>query len=262
MKTWKSSSPPPSQQIQMYSSHIGGNTFLDYEKESDLSLLLKNKKIAVVGPSNNLVGTKSGSYIDSFDIVVRPGQLQKLSENYFEDYGSKTDIVFHSFNVWEKEIALSNIDFLKTLKFVVGCMVCVYECNEYEDFKNKLVENGIKFHKPNDRYIFKLFEEVGTTISCGISSILILLNYEIESLYITGMDFYNMGKYGKVYRDDYYDVVSKNSQGYIKYNESKELSSSDARVDLHDQETQILFLKELVAKDNRIKLDNFLIKNL
>ena len=76
------------------------------------------------------------------------------------------------------------------------------------------------------------------------------------------MNFYNMGKYGRVYRDDYFDNVTKNSHGYLSYNNEKVISDRQARYDLHDQKTQIEFLKKLVVKDKRIILDEYLKKNL
>jgi len=262
MSKWCSSSPPPQEQLRMYSSQIGGDTFIDYEKNEELSELLKGKKIALVGPSTNLKDKKMGSFIDSFDLVIRPGQLTEIPKTEHEDYGSRTDIIFHSFNVWEKIIALKNLDFLSSLKYVIGCMVCVYECGEYKKFMNTLIDSGVKFHKPDDRYIFKNFDAVGTTLSCGFSSLLLLLNYDIDSVYLTGMDFYNMGKYGKVYRDDYYDTVTKNSMGFLGHNDSKNLSPSEARTDLHDQPTQIEYLRELLKTETRIKLDEYLTENL
>lgn len=260
--TWCSSAPPPERQIEMYSKNIGGNTFIDYEKDPELEQLLLNKTIAFVGPSNNIVGKDMGSFIDSHDIVIRPGQLTFLDESLHTDYGKKTDIIFHSFNSWEKEIANSNIEFLQTLKYVVGCMVCISECGGYEKFMNNLISKGIKFHKPNDRYIFRNFRDVGTTLSCGISSLLILLNYDIKSVYITGMDFYNMGKYGKVYRDDYFNTVSKSSRGHIPHNNNHTVSPHAARNDLHNQDVQISHLRKLVSEDKRIILDEYLTNNL
>ena len=54
--------------------------------------LVKNKKVAIVGPSPHLVNTGLGQYIDSHDLVIRINEI--LPSGYFQDYGSKTDIVF------------------------------------------------------------------------------------------------------------------------------------------------------------------------
>ena len=262
MSKWNSSSPPPLEQLRMFSSHIGGDNFIDYEICEELSNLLDNKDIILVGPAPNIKGKGMGEFIDSFDVVIRPGQLTKIPQSEILDYGSKTTIISQSFNIWEKKIALENIDFLKTLDYVIGCMVCCYECHEYDNFVRKLTDNNIKVHKPNDRYIYKLFNDVGTTLSCGISTLLILLNYNVKSIYITGMDFYNMGKYGKVYRDDYFDTVTLNSMGHLRHNDEKTINPSQARVDLHDQLSQIEYLKELIKIEKRIILDDYLKENL
>ena len=127
MSKWNSSSPPPLEQLRMFSSHIGGDNFIDYEICEELSNLLDNKDIILVGPAPNIKGKGMGEFIDSFDVVIRPGQLTKIPQSEILDYGSKTTIISHSFNIWEKKIALENIDFLKTLDYVIGCMVCCYE---------------------------------------------------------------------------------------------------------------------------------------
>ncbi len=262
MNKWVSSSLTPELQMKMYSEYIGGDTFVEYTKDENLAKLINNKKLALVGPSTNLEGSNMGGFIDSHDIVVRPGQLNYLPEDKKNDYGSRIDIVTHSFNIWERELALKNIDFIKTRTYVVGTMVHIDHKIMYENFMDELNKNDVKFHKPDDRYIYKLFYDVGTTPNCGLASLLILLNYDIESIYITGMDFYNMGKYGKVYRDDYFDNVTQNSHGYLSYNNEKIINAKQARFDLHDQKTQIEFLKNLVLQDKRIILDEYLKNNL
>lgn len=262
MNNWVSSSPRPELQMKMYSEFIGGDTFEEYVKNEELEKLIVGKTIALVGPSTNLEGSGMGSKIDSFDIVVRPGQLNEIPKEKHNDYGNKIDIVTHSFNVWERELALKNIDFLKERKFVVGTMVHIDHKLMYENFESELLNNHVKFHKPSDRYIYKLFDEIGTTPNCGFISLIILLNYDIKSIYVTGMDFYNMGKYGRVYRDDYFDNVTKNSHGYLSYNEEKIINARQARFDLHDQKTQIEFLKQLILIEKRIVLDDYLKENL
>ena len=101
MSKWNSSSPPPLEQLRMFSSHIGGDNFIDYEICEELSNLLDNKDIILVGPAPNIKGKGMGEFIDSFDVVIRPGQLTKIPQSEILDYGSKTTIISHSFNIWE-----------------------------------------------------------------------------------------------------------------------------------------------------------------
>ena len=55
--------------------------------------LVKNKKVALVGPSPHILGKKQGSFIDSFDIVIRVNEFG-IPSSLYEDYGSKTNIIF------------------------------------------------------------------------------------------------------------------------------------------------------------------------
>ena len=54
--------------------------------------LVKNKRVALVGPSPHILGKKQGSYIDSFDIVIRVNEFG-IPSSLYEDYGSRTDII-------------------------------------------------------------------------------------------------------------------------------------------------------------------------
>ena len=51
---------------------------------------LQNKKIAIIGHSPNLIGTKKGKKIDQADIVIRFNNY--TTKNYEQDYGNKTNI--------------------------------------------------------------------------------------------------------------------------------------------------------------------------
>ena len=55
-----------------------------------LQNLLKNKTVAIVGNSPNLIGKNLGKKIDSHDYVVRFNNFR--TENYEQDYGAKTNI--------------------------------------------------------------------------------------------------------------------------------------------------------------------------
>ena len=55
--------------------------------------LVKNKRVALVGPSPHLVGSILGDKIDSFDIVCRINEVL-FAKKLRKDYGSRTDICF------------------------------------------------------------------------------------------------------------------------------------------------------------------------
>ena len=50
--------------------------------------------------------------------------------------------------------------------------------------------------------------------------------------------------------------------GHLRHNDEKTINPSQARVDLHDQLSQIEYLKELIKIEKRIILDDYLKENL
>lgn len=251
LRKWYSSSKTPREQLN-------GQDFVDYVKDPELARLIEGKRIAFVGPASHLTNSKSGKLIDSYDIVVRPGQLFKIPKNKTEDIGSRTDIMCHSFNSLERKEALKHIEFTKNLKYIICSMISGKEIGEHNEFFPKL---GAPVHNVDDRYLLKIWEEVGTTLNCGFAAILILLNYDIKELYVTGISFYNMGKFGKIYYDDYMDNVIGSS--VMKNVNNRIATEKDARADLHNQKPQIEYFRKLVRENSElITLDKYLRENL
>ena len=60
---------------------------------SKLNNLIKGKKVIIVGPSPHLKNKKMGNFIDSFDCIIRINEIG-ISNNLFDDYGSRTNISF------------------------------------------------------------------------------------------------------------------------------------------------------------------------
>ena len=57
--------------------------------------IIKNKRVAIVGPSSSLENKNMGSLIDTYDIVIKINNFSNLPSS---DYGNKIDILFCSFN--------------------------------------------------------------------------------------------------------------------------------------------------------------------
>lgn len=71
--------------------------------ESNLFLdLIKNKRVAIVGPSSSLVKQNLGPTIDSYDIVIRINKFKRLTSQP-TDYGKKIDILYYNFHNWEDD---------------------------------------------------------------------------------------------------------------------------------------------------------------
>ena len=227
---------------------------IENEINVDLKELLKGKRVALVGPSSHIVGKGLGDKIDSYDIVVRIGQFFQIPEKMYPDLGKKTNIVAHSFNQFQ--IPKCNKTFLNSIDMVMCCMSSNNLKNQQENFFKSLTT---KYYNINDDYFRKICKETGTAVNSGFAAIVVLLQYEIKELFITGYSFYNMGKYGDVYYDEY-EKEAKSTAIKVK-GEPKNITPKQARSDLHNQKSQIERFSKLIEEYDVISLDDFLTQN-
>lgn len=253
---WKSSSPTPSHHIDYI--HPSIKEFKDYNYNTELADLIDKKRIAYVAPSPHLKGLKMGEYIDSHDLVVRINQAYDVPEQDWEDYGRRTDISMDCLNILKRNALKKNMSFANSLKFIVCPMINMHTLSQVNEFLETL---EIPTHNVCDGYLLKLFEQVGTICNTGLGGIVTLLNYNIKSLYVTGMSFYNMNAFGKVYKDTYHDEAAKNKN--FRHTENKQPSQSDLRMDIHNQENQINYFAKILKHHypNKLLVDNYLIEN-
>lgn len=257
---WQSSTPVPEWQLMDLGrrSPFFVNGFQDYNRDEEFAKLIKNKKIIYVGPSPHLRGQGMGSFIDSFDLVIRINQAFEIPESDWEDYGSRTDILMNCLNINKIKALGNNVDFARSLKYIVCPMVSMWDIKRAEDFLNLV---GTPWHNVSDGYLFKVFKEVGTTCNTGLMGIITLLNYDIKQLHVTGMTFFNMNKFGKIYYDKYHDEAVKNNN--FKNTLTKEPSLRDLRIDIHQQEPQIEYFRRMVKQHygKTLTLDEYLTIN-
>lgn len=244
---WQSSPPPPIEQLS--------KPFENYTINEKLKKLIQNKRIAYVCPSPHLKGKKLGNVIDSYDLVVRVNQSYEIPESDWEDYGSRTDIVINCLNEYKRKAISDNVTFVNSLKHVIGAMVSIHETPIIEKLMNELT---VDWHNISDEYIFKCFNEIGTTANTGLMGIIALLNYNIKELFITGMTFYNMNTFGEIYNDTYQDEAEK--VGNFKSNIDKIPNFEDLRIDIHQQQPQIDYFKKIVDQyyGKTLTLDDYL----
>ena len=180
---------------------------MNFDKDDDLLKVLKGKKVAIVGPSPHIMGKSLGRYIDSHDIVCRVNEVSAV--NYEEDYGSKTDIIFHncstvSMDDFSDKLKKSK-NISKGLKYVIcPCVKATGSDNNWhlwpDNHVSPVVNNFEKINLYNTPFYWigisnykKAYGTFGVEPNAGQTSILLLLQYEIESLFITGFSFYSQG---------------------------------------------------------------------
>ena len=236
----------------------------DYIVDGDLNNIIKNKSIAYVGPAPNIQGKSGGEYIDSYDIVMRVGDppIGFLGQTGKEsDYGSRTDILVHSYNVQDRHHLSQDKQWLMNLKYLLQPMVRSSETPQQESWFSEI---GVPVHNVPDHHIKSdshwnkgkpgyLYDYLGSLPNTGFIGILTLLNYDMKCLYITGMTFYNMGgwdKNGQCYFDEWYDQLKNKTYGL---NESS----------MHKPMNDIKHFRDILSvKKHRDKiiLDDYLMK--
>lgn len=233
------------------------NELIEYVPNDYLGEIINGKSIAYVCPAPNLVGLGVGEFIDSHDIVIRAGNLSFVNEKLQRDYGKRTDVLIHSFNQYEVGEAKRNLEFLQSLKYILCPMVSTTYIDQQTEFFDMLNARICRAENIDDRCVFKMFKEIGTIANVGFAGLVTLLKYDVKSIYVTGMTFYNMGNFGKVYTEDYYDMVTNREKLYDA-NEFGLTSAQQARSDIHDQGRQIEYFRKLIENDKRIILDEYL----
>lgn len=230
---------------------------MDIKLNKDLLSIVKGKRVVIVGPSPYLVGTSSGKDINSYDVVCRVNDIVpplKLRD----DYGDRTDIIFHNCGTrwmdgFRKKIAKYSEEF-KKIK-MGSCLAIKSEGNQnnYLDWPNDYVSDVVKnfefinMHKIPFYWVGvedykKLHQAISVEPSQGVLAIAVLAQYPLKELAIKGFTFYLEGQnydqaYFPEYREDYSGSIG------------------------HNMHPQLSFFKNLLKKHSHITLDPYF-KNL
>jgi len=188
---------------------------------------------------------------------VRINQAYHMPEDKWEDYGKRTDVLMSCLNILKINALKKNLDFIKSLKFLIGANVLMWDFPRvYTFFKDYVTP--VPWHATSDNYLFKIYNQIGTIGNTGLNSIIVLLNYDIKSLFVTGMTFYNMNKFGNIYESEYQKEASRNNNFRIDSNGLPD--QRDLRFDIHAQLPQIEYFKKILKQHykKRLFIDNYL----
>ena len=180
---------------------------MNFDKDQKLLQVFKDKRVAIVGPSPHLIGKKLGKHIDSYDIVCRVNEVCALG--YEEDYGTRTDIVFHNcgtrfIDIFGERLKESE-NISKNLKYVIcPCVKATGADNQWFSWPanhvSPVVENFKKINFYNIPFYWiglsnyrRVYNIYGVEPNAGQTSILLLLQHNIKELFITGFSFYIQG---------------------------------------------------------------------
>jgi hypothetical protein len=217
-----------------------------YKLNKTLAKLVNKKRVAIVGPSPHLMGEGVGKELDKYDTVCRVNEL--LPFGCEEDYGSRTDIIFHCCGGHSVPKLRDTLMAKPKVAKKVKLLVCTQDVQEDPDL-------GIPFHAVGHAYWMDMNTRVGIEASTGLLAVLLLLDqYNPKELLITGFSFYQQGL----------EPHQRHNPGYIKWggDHSAKKAIPDNRLSQctkRHQEPQKKFFQKLVQdKIKKIRLDSYL----
>jgi hypothetical protein len=163
--------------------------------------LIRNKKVAVVGPAAYLSGSGYGEQIDAHDIVVRLNRGIELVKDHRPDIGAKTDILYSCLIEKPANAGKLNPRQLReehNIKYLCAPPESTYQGISTSTTFHHLVDprtvNEIRKYMPI-RIIDHLFhtilaEKVMCRPNTGFLAIYDLLRHEPETLSVYGFSFY------------------------------------------------------------------------
>tara|TARA_Y100000589_G_scaffold91185_1_gene85820 strand:+ start:1231 stop:2313 length:1083 start_codon:yes stop_codon:yes gene_type:complete len=189
------------QRIDIINKYITLNNYITNEKE--YIHFLKNKKIALIGPSETVFSEKINE--DDFDIIIRVNKMWGSIISNDTDYtGKRCDILYNNIDFKNDSGGTIDFDYLckNKTKFIISTIK--YDYNNFEDpdtlYHDDLVlkfffnfhlsnKNKIKFIPFNSQKYNYIRSKINTRPNCGFIAIKHLLDLDFKKLYIKGFSF-------------------------------------------------------------------------
>lgn len=183
--------------------------------EQSFRSLVKRKRVILVGPARTLVGTKMGTEIDNYDIVVRTNNFFGVTDDMHPDYGKRCDILYLNPKTTRMYGLNKNG---RAIRKINKRRKTLYSPIPLSEWASKGLSAVVKFENDGvyvkDRGYVKnrsgvLLKKIPTSMTTigryntlgfrerpllGIAAAADLLRYKPGSLHITGFDFYIDGK--------------------------------------------------------------------
>lgn len=218
---------------------------------------LKNKRVIIVGPSANLMNFKKGNLINSYDIIVRLNNSFPLYGSLKPHMGNKTDILYYVSGGIDKHF--------RYIRESRDINVIEHDRIQFIIFKKGHNANSEKYRKRFNRFyrkyssIIRIFSmklvtnqlkrELKSDPNMGIIAMVHLLQTELKELRVIGCDFYKFPHYPKysILPDMIFDKEKRNL---------KNIRTGWKQKTHHNTSRQLEYLKILMLKEKRLKLDN------
>jgi len=220
--------------------HLFDNAVIDRKFNN----YLKGKSVVVVGPAPYVLNQDRVDFINSHDVVVRINKSWPVTEEQSKHIGSRTDIRWHCgmehtnnggpFMIEEMmkdKVEWLCINFPKHLD---------YFHNDIKKFEELNKNYNMNFHCWSDLELYiSLHTYLGTRMNAGTAAITDLLFYDIKSLHVMGVTFFDGGWY-KGYKEEGYKLTSDNHAMIPQKKLVKLLVEMDKRLTLDDEVKQAI----------------------
>jgi 3-deoxy-manno-octulosonate cytidylyltransferase (CMP-KDO synthetase) len=208
-----------------------------HDVRDDYAAFMRGKRVILVGPAGYLQNRKRGAWIDSFDVVVKLNWGETLNA---KDYGSRTDVLY------KRLLKLGHADDMLISEYEQAGMKWLIaidsQQNKSAPYINSVIGGRIPwFVDVTTRQA--LTRELGTSALIGPVAVRHILNMGVESLTVTGCDFYLTGYAGE-YGGKVYRHYMKRREGIIG--------------PTHDGPKQLRWLANERARDARLVFDDVL----
>jgi hypothetical protein len=204
-------------------------------KQLQYRALLKGKRVALVGPSQSVVGLRQGTRLESFDLVVRVNFQWPVPPALVSDIGRRMDILYHCCN---GDVPIERL-------FRDGFEATRFVCWQFGIDSHKLESHCSKVGVPHldvSPVFDELLRKMHAFPTTGTVALHDLLSHDVDCVYVTGMTFF---------RDPHYD-------GYLTGGgrSGDEYRRGDSgTVGIHDVSAQFELVRHLKAADPRLEVD-------
>ena len=206
--------------------------------QDEYKILLKDKRVCIVGPSPGIMGEGSGELIDSFDVVVRINHGWPIPQEYVKDYGRRTDVLYH---LLRRGAVKTSKSITEAKNDGVSWVVSVYPESQKHRVNDFLkLNNGwngiVNFRCVEEKTRQTVRNTTRSSPNSGIIAILDLLDNGVKELYVTGFSFYVDGY-------------------YPGYGGRKGITSPITARGGHNQENHLEYFRRLYKEDKRLRVD-------
>ena len=233
---------------------------------------LKDKKVIIVGPAPEKEYIDGfGSFIDSFDVVIRVNRGWNMSKESPSIFGSKTDVLYHCLDPHPENGDLIDFDFLMKsgCTNIVSPYPTVCDSNTRDSMFHGSYRLNCKkwflsyYNSPESRdcnyseissdFYFDVDQKMNTRPNSGNIAFLHLLQSKLSFLYIIGFSFFSKG-YVPSYRKSIDGIISKDED----HSEHLVLNRLKVHGNNHKMQEQIDFCRPILQSEKRVKMSNLL----